>query len=141
MKINLASPTFKAVLCVGSTNHGEKDTSLNFEKQLRRANTTAKYLEEQGRDVYVVESVTHDAKGEKTDHIDTYVLIDEDARPVTKFDGIKSLLVRLFNEQNRSDSFDLNLQNKLDSISREQAKIAEFIAVNRKTTRIPRMEY
>ena len=131
MKVNFFNPSFKGVVLVGSTPQQKSNTISQVQENIKLAKTIADSFNEKGEDTYVVGFSPLDARGNKTDRLNTYVLYGEDAKVVNKFGEIKTQLVNLFKGGAHSDLFDEYLNRNLMKLTQEQSKTAQFIAENR----------
>ena len=130
MKVNLTT-TFLGVRCAGSTNRHEPDAMDKIQKQQEKAVEINLDLKEQGKDTFVVALSYTDARGNRRDEANTYVLYDEEAKLPQKYNAIKMDLIDMFKDDLAGDLFTNKLNLQLDEITKQQNKVAAFIAENR----------
>lgn len=131
MKTQSINPSFQGVKSFGFVKTGEVNFIEKLRNQINNAQVYAKELEKEGRDVFVVKMSEKNARGINHGGVKTYVLYDEDVKPLKHFDKAKQELINFFKNDLFSDLFTNSLNKRLEEISKQKNEVAKFIAENR----------
>lgn len=107
-----------------SKNHTYEKFDKNRQKALKRA----EILKGEGRDVFVIEGTNRDYQGKMSNEVETFILTDEHAKILNKFDDIKKDLYKMFQPVLMGDRFVNHFDNKISEINTTQLLTAEMIA-------------
>ena len=130
MKVNAIS--FKGVHVIGSAQVGDSGFSKKKSEQVNRATNLAKNLEQKGIDTFVLKYSNKDGRGHFTKTSTTYILTNEDARTVKRYDRIKKSFKNLYDfPYYQSDIFVNYFDEMCGKIDEQKKALAEFIATSK----------